>query len=193
MAEPTPPISASADDYFLAEVSLACVAGVGGLLRKRLVDRFGSPRAVLTASPEELTRVDQVGPKLSRLIPTFADDAAAGELITLCRRRGVDILVEGTGGYPRLLGQIDDPPGVLFLRGTLEPCDALAVAIVGASCHRVRPPRGPSTRRRPGPGGVYGRERPRPRHRPRRSPRGPRGGRPHDRRARLGGARDLSP
>jgi NAD-dependent DNA ligase len=106
MAEPTPPISASADDYFLAEVSLACVAGVGGLLRKRLVDRFGSPRAVLTASPEELTRVDQVGPKLSRLIPTFADDAAAGELITLCRRRGVDILVEGTGGYPRLLGQI---------------------------------------------------------------------------------------
>ena len=132
MAEPTPPISASADDYFLAEVSLACVAGVGGLLRKRLVDLFGSPRAVLTASPEELTRVDQVGPKLSRLIPTFADDAAAGELITLCRRRGVYILVEGTGGYPRLLGQIDDPPGVLFLRGTLEPCDALAVAIVGA-------------------------------------------------------------
>ncbi|MEX0687621.1 MAG: DNA-processing protein DprA [Pirellulales bacterium] len=132
MAEPTPPVSVSVDDYFLAEVSLACVAGVGGLLRKRLVDRFGSPRAVLTASPEELARVDQVGPKLSRLIPTFADDAAAGELITLCQRRGVDILVEGTGGYPRLLGQIDDPPGVLFLRGTLEPCDALAVAIVGA-------------------------------------------------------------
>ena len=96
MAEPTPPVSASVDDYFLAEVSLACVAGVGGLLRKRLVARFGSPRAVLTASPEELARVDQVGPKLSRLIPTFADDAAAGELITLCRRRGVDILIEGT-------------------------------------------------------------------------------------------------
>lgn len=42
------------------------------------------------------------------------------------------MLVEGTAGYPRLLSQIDDPPGVLFARGGFEPCDALAVAIVGA-------------------------------------------------------------
>jgi hypothetical protein len=62
----------------------------------------------------------------------MAHSPIAAETIDLCQRRGVEIVVEGSPGYPRLLSQIDDPPGVLFVRGTLEACDALAVSIVGA-------------------------------------------------------------
>jgi len=64
--------------------------------------------------------------------------AAAGStdgtehLLDLCRREGVDVLVEGFAGYPALLSRIDDPPGVLFVRGRFEPCDSLAISIVGA-------------------------------------------------------------
>ncbi len=129
-----PPIDppALADESFLAHVRLACVRGVGAATRKRLLDAFGSPLGVFAASTAELAKVHRVGPKLASLIPEIARSQAAEETISLCRRRGVEIVPEGTPGYPRLLGQIDDPPGLLFVRGTLEPCDALAVAIVGA-------------------------------------------------------------
>jgi DNA processing protein len=123
---------AGVDESFLAHVRLACVPGVGGLLRQRLLERFGSPQGVFAASPAELATVHHVGPKLAQLIPEFATSPVAEETLDLCRRRGVEILVEGGPGYPRLLGQIADPPGMLFVRGRLEPCDALAVAIVGS-------------------------------------------------------------
>ena len=120
------------DESFLAHVRLACVPGVGGVLRQRLLERFGSPEGVFAASPAELAAVSKIGPKLVRAIPEFATSRVAEETLDLCRRRGVGILVEGGPGYPRLLSQIPDPPGVLFVRGGLEPCDAIAVAIVGS-------------------------------------------------------------
>lgn len=123
---------ADVDESFLAHVRLACVPGVGGLLRQRLLARFGSPQAVFDASPADLLTVDRVGAKQAQLIVDFASSPLAEQTIALCRQRGVEMLLEGTAGYPRLLGQIEDPPGVLFVRGCVEPCDALAVAVVGA-------------------------------------------------------------
>lgn len=123
---------ADVDESFLAHVRLACVPGVGGLLRQRLLARFGSPQAVFDASPAELATVERVGSKQAQLIVDFASSPIAEQTIALCRQRGVEMLLEGTAGYPRLLGQIEDPPGVLFARGCVEPCDALAVAVVGA-------------------------------------------------------------
>ena len=51
--------------------------------------------------------------------------------IALCRERGIDILTESDPRYPRMLRELPDPPGVLFVRGELKPEDALAVGIVG--------------------------------------------------------------
>ena len=45
-----------------------------------------------------------------------------------CRQHGVDVLIEADDAYPRVLREIHDPPGVLFVRGELEPQDGLAVA-----------------------------------------------------------------
>lgn len=132
MAAPPSDSFAVVDDAFRAHIRLACVDGVGGLLRKRLLARFGSPQGVFAASPTELAEVERLGPKLAALIPEVARSPVAEETIALCRQRDVGIVLEGSPGYPGLLGQIDDPPGVLFVRGTLEPRDGLAVAIVGA-------------------------------------------------------------
>ncbi len=123
---------ASDHEAFLAQVRLACVPGIGSRLRQLLLERFGSPQGVFAASPKEIAGVAKIGPKLAELIPTLATNPVAEEVIELCRRREVQILPEGTAGYPGLLSRIDDPPGLLFIRGRLEPCDALAVAIVGA-------------------------------------------------------------
>jgi len=123
---------AAAAEDLRARVRLACLPGVGSILRKRLLEHFGSPEAIFAATAGELRAVQKVGPKLADAIATLAGSGIAEQTIDLCRRRGVAILAEGVAGYPRLLSQIDDPPPLLFVKGRLEPCDGLAVSIVGA-------------------------------------------------------------
>jgi DNA processing protein len=113
-------------------VRLACVPGVGPRLRRRLLDRFGSPRAVFAASAADVAAVDGIGRRLAADLAELAAAPTADDVLDLCRRESVDVVVQGAVGYPPLLSRIDDPPGLLFVRGRLAPRDALAVAIVGA-------------------------------------------------------------
>ena len=115
-----------------SHVRLACVPGIGSRLRRLLLDRFGTPDGVFAASPAEIASVGRISRKLAAALPTLADDPTADDVIALCRKRSVDILLEGRDAYPSLLSRIDDPPGLLFVRGTLLPQDSLSVAIVGA-------------------------------------------------------------
>jgi DNA processing protein len=110
---------------------LSLVSGVGPRTRQALVERFGSASAALAAAPSEIREVYGVGPKLMHKIvdgPTIDDVEAE---IANCREHGVRILIENHVAYPRMLREIHDPPGVLFIRGELKPGDALAVGIVG--------------------------------------------------------------
>jgi DNA processing protein len=119
------------DSELIDSVRLSLVSGVGPLLRKALVERFGSPAAVLRASKGELQGVDGIGPKISTSILAAHDEVDAEAELQLAAEHGIDVLTEVSGDYPRLLRQIHDPPGVLFRRGKPEPQDELAVAIVG--------------------------------------------------------------
>ena len=110
---------------------LSLVPGVGPRMRKALLERFGTPAAVLRAAPCELREVHGVGPKLLRKIVAAGDEIHAEDEIELCREHGITILTDADPRYPDLLRQIPDPPGVLFLRGELKPQDGLAIAIVG--------------------------------------------------------------
>ena len=122
----------SAAEQLRGHVRLACLPGVGPVARRALLAHFGSPEAVLAATPGELAAVPGIGRRLAKHLPGPGDAPAIDEVLDLCRERGVGILLEGGAGYPPLLGRISDPPGVLFVRGSIEPCDALAIAIVGS-------------------------------------------------------------
>ena len=106
--------------------------GLGSRLRKMLLQKFGSPAGVFAASPAELRQVGRMGKQLTDLFAEQAGISAAQAVVTQCRRDAIGILLEGDEGYPGLLARIPDPPHLLFVRGSLLPCDALAVAVVGA-------------------------------------------------------------
>jgi DNA processing protein len=122
----------NSSDDLRGHVRLACVPGIGSRMRRLLLERFGSAEAVFQADPAELRSVSRLGPKLAQEIPSHATSSAADDVLSLCAARGVDIILEGDSRYPGLLSRIDDPPGLLFVRGAWQPNDALAVAIVGA-------------------------------------------------------------
>jgi DNA processing protein len=122
----------AADDATLAaELRLCMVSGVGPLMRKKLLERFGSAAGVFKAAPSELREVDGVGPKLVREITAAEREINVENEIAYCRENRITLLLESNAAYPRPLKDIHDPPGVLFVRGEVLPVDALAVAIVG--------------------------------------------------------------
>lgn len=120
------------EQQLLGRLRLAAVPGLGRGMRRRLLARFGSPEAIFTADQRALAAVEKVTAKAAAAIAADAGPEAAEGILADCRRHQIDILLEDSPGYPRLLSQIDDPPDLLFVRGQLQPTDGLAVAVVGA-------------------------------------------------------------
>jgi DNA processing protein len=125
-----PPAEPSRDDL-VDSLRLSLISGVGPRIRQALLERFGSARAALAAAPSALREVYGVGPKLMHKIAGADHEIDVEAEIALCREHGIDIFTEAHTAYPRILREIHDPPGVLFVRGALKPNDALAVGIVG--------------------------------------------------------------
>lgn len=119
-------------DHLLPALQLALTPGVGPRLRRALLEQFETPEAVLAAPPSELRKVPGIGNKLSQAIARASETIDPLAEIELCRRHGIQILVDAYVPYPRVLRDLPDPPAVLFVQGQMLPHDAMAVAIVGS-------------------------------------------------------------
>jgi DNA processing protein len=113
-------------------LTLNMVEGLGVTLLSRLLERFGSPEAVLAASRNELEKVEGVGPALSRNISQARKKIDAKAEMKLAEKLGVKIISAASEDYPKSLRRIFDPPLVLYVKGALKEEDALAMAIVGS-------------------------------------------------------------
>ncbi len=120
----------SRPDELADTLRLTMVAGVGPRIRQALLERFGSAQAVLAAAPSEWRDVPGVGTKVADNLAK-ADQIDVDRELAVCCEHGIEILAESDDAYPRMLREIHDPPGALFMRGTLKPDDALAIGIVG--------------------------------------------------------------
>jgi DNA processing protein len=107
------------------------VPGIGNHLFKRLIDRFGSPEAVLQASDAELFKVDGVTPRtVTALRSQRVPDGARAE-IDEALRRGFRLIPLTHADYPSLLREIPDPPPLLYVSGDLSLCER-PIAVVGS-------------------------------------------------------------
>lgn len=113
-------------------ICLSMVPGVGPHTGRALLERFGTAGRVLDAGPSALRDVSGVGPKLVERITRARREFNAEAELELCRRKGVEPIPRGDVRYPPPLDDIPDPPGLLYLRGTYEPRDQLAIALVGS-------------------------------------------------------------
>ena len=112
-------------------MTLNLINGVGPRIRQRLLDHFGGVREILDAPPSRLREVDGVGPALTRSIVAAKEANDVDQEIQLSRQNGIDIVVENTEAYPRMLREIPDPPGILYVNGELLPQDDLSIGLVG--------------------------------------------------------------
>jgi DNA processing protein len=113
-------------------VCLTMVPGVGPLTGRALLERFRTASRVLGASEASLRGVQGVGQKLAARIAQARTEFDAVAELALCERSGVRVVASGGAGYPPPLGDIPDPPNLLYVRGEYQPGDALAIALVGS-------------------------------------------------------------
>lgn len=129
----TGPAAGSEDDPGLLDLlRLTMVPGVGPKTCRALLERFGSAGKVLGAAESTLRDVPGVGGRLAEKIARARHDVDASGELDLCRERGVRPVARGAEGYPPPLEDIPDPPSLLYVRGTIEPADQLAIALVGS-------------------------------------------------------------
>ena len=113
-------------------ICLTMVSGVGPHTGQALLARFGAAGRVLDASSSALRDVPGVGPKLAERISRARRECDAAAELDLCRKAGVTLAARGDALYPPPLGDIPDPPGLLYVRGRYEPRDQIAIALVGS-------------------------------------------------------------
>lgn len=111
---------------------LQLVPGLGPRLTAALLERFGSPAAVLKARAEELRAVPHIGGKLARDLHQAMRTVDLAQELALMERFQVNLLMLGSPAYPPPLATIPDAPHLLYLRGTWEARDTKAVALVGS-------------------------------------------------------------
>ncbi|MFQ3577579.1 MAG: DNA-processing protein DprA [Verrucomicrobiia bacterium] len=115
-----------------AAVALNMISGLGPIRMKRLVEAFGDPSAVLSASRSQLCSVKGVGEDLAARILAWRDEIDLDEELRLAEKHGVTIHDWSSDAYPELLREIHDPPIVLYAWGKLIPHDRRSIAMVGA-------------------------------------------------------------
>lgn len=115
-------------------LALTLADGLGPVLTARLISTFGSPDAVLGASASAIAGVHGIGDKKAATIKrSFANaDERIERELAMAHEHNVALVPVGHPDYPPLLATIHDPPTVLYVRGSLTPEDAVAIAIVGA-------------------------------------------------------------
>ncbi|MCC5830474.1 MAG: DNA-processing protein DprA [Phycisphaeraceae bacterium] len=115
---------------------LTLVSGLSPRATRRALDHCGSAEAVLQLAPEGLAHAAQIRKSQARKI---ASALGAPEHVESLQREcalidqfGVKLIALGQPEYPALLRFLDDPPPLLYVRGSLRTDDGLSLGIVGS-------------------------------------------------------------
>lgn len=114
--------------YWLA---LKSVEGVGDTLFGPLLERFGSPAAVFSASVHELAGVPKMCKQSAEAILAFKDWDVILRRMDVLNQAGIRIVTFLDESYPRHLLNIYDRPALLYVAGHLQS-DDISIAIVGS-------------------------------------------------------------
>jgi DNA processing protein len=127
-------LAASKTGSLEAWMRLRTLEGIGDHTLLALVREWHSPDAVLAAPADELVQRG-CSPRLAEVITRGPDGDAcrriARELDAIARKR-ISVRAILDPAYPSRLRTIADPPPLLYVSGSLEESDQLAVAVVGA-------------------------------------------------------------
>lgn len=115
-----------------ALVALNMLPKIGPVRVRRLLQRFNSAEAILSADSRSLMSVDGIGNDTAEIIRSWENTIDLSHELNEVKRRGLKFVTQDDEGYPENLRQSYDPPLVLYIWGELKEKDRHALAIVGS-------------------------------------------------------------
>jgi DNA processing protein len=115
-----------------AFIALNMIPGLGPVRTRSLLERFGSPQAILTAKSSQILPVQGIGAELASTIQHWEDHVDLATELDKARKFGATILTWDDPAYPEMLKEIHAPPVVLYVWGRVEPIDRQSIGIVGS-------------------------------------------------------------
>ena len=113
-------------------IHLNMIQGVGVKTVQVLRNVFGSAENALQATPDELSKMDQLTPAVRDLLRHKPVQYPIERELELIQEFGCQVLTLYDAAYPAQLKEIDTPPIVLYIRGELTSEDLLSLALVGS-------------------------------------------------------------
>ena len=125
-----------------ALLRLALIPGLGPITAAKLLAVVAEPAELFTWPMHRLIEIDGVGPERARRICDPHGEETVATERARCHQAGVRIITQADRDYPSAFLRLGDPPLAVWLRGEIQPRDALGLAVVGprrptAYGHRV--------------------------------------------------------
>lgn len=115
-----------------AYIALNMIDEVGPVRVRALLERFGTPQAILCACRQDLMQVEGVGADVAGNITSWREHVDLDAELARIEKAGIRVVTREEADYPKNLREIYDPPLVLYVKGSLGEGDALAMAVVGS-------------------------------------------------------------
>ncbi len=111
-------------------IAFSRVPGIGRAKLSQMESYFGHLERAWTADGRELAEAG-LEPKLVHEVISRRPKLSPDGEMELLERHGVAAIPRQDRKYPSLLKEIDDPPPVLYVKGSILPQDATSLAVVG--------------------------------------------------------------
>lgn len=115
-----------------AYLALNLLPQVGPVRVRKLLDFFGTPERILTAKSSDILQVEGFGRDLAESIAHWEAQVSLDAELKKVQARGLTLLTQEDELYPPMLGEIHDPPLLLYVWGELTKRDHHAVGVVGS-------------------------------------------------------------
>lgn len=115
-----------------AFIALNMIEGIGPIRLRNLLERFGDPESVLTATKSHLTQVNGIGEDVADRITDWESTVKLDQELKSIEDFGCRVVTQSDEEYPALLREIYDPPVVLYVRGELSSRDKNGICMVGS-------------------------------------------------------------
>lgn len=122
-------------DYSIAIhlLALNTLSGISPRTFDVLIKHFGSTEAILGAKRPDIMAIDGMTDALATKVTGAAKKLTkAKDLATMLEERDIRVVTCFDPSYGELLRELNDPPALLFVRGTMPDPNKKAVTLIGA-------------------------------------------------------------
>jgi DNA processing protein len=111
-------------------VGFNLVKGIGAARMRMLLDYFGNAQLAWQANDADLQAAG-LNPRHIAALDLVRGSDVLNKTLELIAEKQIEVLIWDDANYPRRLKEIDHPPPVLYVSGSLEEVDQWSVAVVG--------------------------------------------------------------